>query len=146
MTGVGATGRRTARSSGPRLALLAPRPLTATFGGATVDSKERVMNVPTAMRRSLRTMALPAIILLATSIHSVAFAQPEISREIAPQAKLRVAILAANPILITKKPDGSTAGVAVDLGRFIAERLGVPFDLVPNSSAEAYTAGFGKGE
>jgi polar amino acid transport system substrate-binding protein len=91
-------------------------------------------------------MALPAIILLAFSIPGGAFGQAGISSEIAPQGKLRVAILAANPILMTKKPDGSIAGVAVDLGKFVAERLGVPFDAALYSSAEAYTGSFGKGE
>ncbi len=103
------------------------------------------MSAQTRMGWSIRTMVLPAIILLATSIPGGAFGQPGIRGQIAPQGKLRVAILAANPILMTKKPDGSIAGVAVDLGKFIAERLGVPFEPVLYASGEAYAGSFGTG-
>jgi polar amino acid transport system substrate-binding protein len=37
-------------------------------------------------------------------------------------------------------------GVALDVGKFIAEKLGVPFELVPYSNANTFTQSFGKGE
>jgi len=80
-------------------------------------------------------MVLVAIILLATTMPSVGFAQSGVSSEIAPQGKLRAALIGGNPVLVTKKPDGSIGGgVSVDLGKFIAEKLGVPF--VPVASVD----------
>ncbi|MBI2370153.1 MAG: transporter substrate-binding domain-containing protein [Deltaproteobacteria bacterium] len=93
-----------------------------------------------------RTALLSAIVLIASQISGGAFGQPAISPEIAPRGKLRVAILAVNPVLMARKPDGTSSGVAIDLGRFIADRLGVPFEPVLYSSAEAYARSFGQGE
>jgi polar amino acid transport system substrate-binding protein len=51
-----------------------------------------------------------------------------------------------SPLLATRTPDGRVSGVVVDLGKFIAERLGVSFEPVLYASREAYTQSFGKGE
>ncbi len=93
----------------------------------------------------MRTIALAAIILLANSIPG-AVGQPATSSEIAPHGKLRVALVGGNPVLVTKKPDGSIGGVSVELGKLIAERLGVPFDPVVYPDPEAYFGSFGKGQ
>ena len=46
-----------------------------------------------------------------------------------------------------RTPDGKIiGGVALEVGKFIAEKLGVPFELVPYADANAYTQSFGKGE
>jgi len=42
--------------------------------------------------------------------------------------------------------DGTAKGVAPEIGKFVAEKLGVPLDLVPYADATAYTESFGKGE
>jgi len=39
-----------------------------------------------------------------------------------------------------------TGGVAVEIGRSIAQKLGVPFELVSLPNADAYIQSFGKGE
>jgi len=62
---------------------------------------------------------------------------PETRAAIAPTGKLRVAFLLV-PIYATKDPaTGELKGIAPDLGRQLAQRLGVPFDPViyPNPSA-----------
>ena len=90
---------------------------------------------------------LLAILLIATLIPSDALAQPAIASEIAPTGKLRVATNGGNTILVTRTADGKvTGGVAVEVGRFIADKLGVPFELVSFPNADAYTQSFGKGE
>jgi polar amino acid transport system substrate-binding protein len=95
----------------------------------------------------MRQILLLAILLIATSIPRGASAQPVISSEIAPLGKLRVAMNAGNPVLIKRAPDGKIiGGVALDVGKFIAEKLGVPFELVPYTNADTYTQSFGKGE
>lgn len=105
------------------------------------------MNPHVTLPRGVRRALVSTIIAVtASQVPGGASGQPALGAEIAPQGKLRVAILAVNPVLMTRKPDGSVSGVAIDLGRFIAERLGVPFEPVFYSSAEAYTRSFGKGE
>jgi len=66
---------------------------------------------------------------------------PDTRAALAPTGKLRVAFLAA-PIYATKDPaTGELKGVAVDLGRELAQRLGVPFEPVPHSGVPAIIAG-----
>lgn len=73
-------------------------------------------------------------------------AQQEVAAEIAPSGRLRVGFQTGSPILAKRSPDGSVGGVVVDLGSFIAERLGLPFDAVVYANQEAYAQSFGKGE
>ena len=90
---------------------------------------------------------LLATLLIATVIPGLSFAQPSISSEIAPAGKLRVAASVSTAVLLTRTSDGKiTGGVAPDVGKFIAEKLGVPFELVTYSDANTYSQSFGKGE
>lgn len=51
--------------------------------------------------------------------------------ELAPTGKLRVGLILANPVLVTKDTaSGELRGVAVDLGKSLAARLDVPFEPV----------------
>jgi polar amino acid transport system substrate-binding protein len=64
-------------------------------------------------------------------------ASPETKAAVAPTGKLRVAFLLV-PIYATKDPaTGELKGVAIDLGKDLARRVGVPFDPVvyPNPPA-----------
>jgi polar amino acid transport system substrate-binding protein len=95
----------------------------------------------------MRRILLLAILLIATSVPRSALGQPAITSEIAPLGKLRVAMNAGNPVLIKRAPDGKVlGGVALEVGKFIAEKLGVPFELVPYPDSNTYTQSFGKGE
>jgi polar amino acid transport system substrate-binding protein len=95
----------------------------------------------------MRRILLLAILLIATSMPGGALAQAAISSEIAPTGKLRVAMNGSNPVLVRRTPDKKiVGGVAVDVGKHIAEKLGVPFELAPYANANAYTQSFGKGE
>jgi polar amino acid transport system substrate-binding protein len=77
---------------------------------------------------------------------AVGQAQQAASAEIAPNGTLRVAFQTASPILAKRAPDGSVSGVVVDLGRFIADKLGVTFEPVAYANQETYAQSFGKGE
>jgi polar amino acid transport system substrate-binding protein len=104
------------------------------------------VNTSTRIRSGWRTIGLLAITLLVTATPA-ALGQFAISSDIAPGGTLRVALISGNPVLVSKKPDGSIGGgVSVELGRFIAERLGVPFQSVYYADPELYTRSFGKGE
>jgi len=88
-----------------------------------------------------------AILVTATTIPRFSFAQTSINSEIAPTGKLRVAVSALIPALLTRTADGKVfGGVAVEVGKFIAEKLGVPFELVPYANQNLYMQSFGKGE
>ena len=55
---------------------------------------------------------------------------------LAPTGKLRVGINYGNPVLATRDPSsGDLSGVAVDLGRELGRRVGVPVELVAFESA-----------
>ena len=60
---------------------------------------------------------------------------PEILKQLAPSGTLRAGINLSNFLLVTgKSPGGDPEGVAPDMARAIAERLGVGFKLVPFQS------------
>ena len=95
----------------------------------------------------MRRILLLAIVLIAISIPVRVSAQPAISSEIAPSGKLRVATNGGNSLLVARTPDGKmVGGVALDVGKFIAAKLGVSLELVASTNADAYTQSFGKGE
>jgi polar amino acid transport system substrate-binding protein len=59
----------------------------------------------------------------------------DIVAQLAPTGRLRVGLNMANSLLITgTTPEGEPDGVAPDMGRGIAERLGVPVSLVQFAS------------
>ena len=55
--------------------------------------------------------------------------------ELAPTGKLRVGINYGNFLLVTRHADGAYTGIAVDLGRELGRRLGIPVDLVAFATA-----------
>ena len=56
----------------------------------------------------------------------------ELAKELAPTGTLRAGINLSNFLLVTgKSPSGEPEGVAPDMARAIAERLGVKLKLVP---------------
>jgi len=86
----------------------------------------------------MRRILLSAIVLIAISIPGGAWGQPAASSEIAPTGKLRVATNGGNPQLVTRTPDGKmVGGVALDVGKFVAAKLGVSFELVAYTNADA---------
>ncbi len=75
-----------------------------------------------------------------------ALAQQTLSAEIAASGRLRVATQTGSPILATRASDGSVRGVVVDLGTFIAAKLGLAFEPIVYANQEAYAQSFGKDE
>lgn len=63
---------------------------------------------------------------------------PALVAELAPHGRLRIALNLSNFLLVQPGPAGAEPdGVAADLGRDIAARLGVPATLVPYANAGA---------
>jgi polar amino acid transport system substrate-binding protein len=94
----------------------------------------------------MRRFLMSTIVLIAIQMSGGASAQPGTIPEIAPQGKLRVGMLGYNPVLVTHKPDGNISGVSMNLGKFIAERLGVPLEPIIYPTPEAGVQSYGTGE
>jgi polar amino acid transport system substrate-binding protein len=66
-------------------------------------------------------------------------AQSAIDAELAPGGKLRFGLNGANSTIVTRNADGGVGGVAPELGRFLAPRLGASFVPVLYATSAAYT-------
>src|SRR5262245_27924168 len=55
-----------------------------------------------------------------------------------PTGKLRAALIASNPVLVTRRPDGTLGGVSVVVARTLAVHLGVPIELKPYDNPARY--------
>jgi polar amino acid transport system substrate-binding protein len=73
---------------------------------------------------------------------------PEAARnELAPTGKIRVGLIAANPIFVTPNtPPGETRGLAVDIARELSTRVGVPMEPLRYPTVGALVESAGKGE
>src|SRR5688572_32106393 len=89
----------------------------------------------------LKTSALGAAILLAscaTMSQPVSQVTPAVRADLAPTGKVRAGINYGNFILATKDAaTGESRGAAVDLTRELAQRLGVPFEIVAHDTVAA---------
>ena len=98
------------------------------------------------MRRRSSTAAILALLAAAVAAPPVAANDPAALRELAPTGRLRVGIGVA-PVssafwATTDPATGRPRGVTVDLGLALAERLGLPADVVAfRSSGEVTEAG-----
>ena len=57
---------------------------------------------------------------------------------LAPTGKLRAALIASNPVLVTRRPDGTLGGVSVAVARALAAHLGIPIELKPYDNPARY--------
>jgi polar amino acid transport system substrate-binding protein len=55
-----------------------------------------------------------------------------------PTGKLRAALIASNPVLVTRRPDGALGGVSVAVAGAFASHLGVPVELKPYDNPARY--------
>lgn len=55
-----------------------------------------------------------------------------------PTGKLRAALIVSNPVLVTRRPDGTLGGVSIAVARALAAHLGVPIELKPYDNPARY--------
>ena len=55
-----------------------------------------------------------------------------------PTGKLRAALIVSNPVLVTRRSDGTLGGVSVTVARALAAHLGVPTELKPYDNPARY--------
>src|ERR1700716_677123 len=60
--------------------------------------------------------------------------------------ELRAALIASNPVLVTRGADGELGGVSVDLARALAAKLDLPVRLIPYENPARYNESLGKDE
>ena len=95
----------------------------------------------------MQRILLVGIFLITTLIPKSMFGQSAINSEIAPGGKLRVATNTTTPVQLTRTPDGKiSGGVTLELGKFMARKLGAVFELVAYPDSNTFTQSFGKGE
>src|ERR1044071_6376112 len=63
---------------------------------------------------------------------------PSVNSTLLPTGKLRAALIASNPVLVTRRADGTFSGVSVVVARALATHLGVPVDLKPYDNPARY--------
>jgi polar amino acid transport system substrate-binding protein len=98
----------------------------------------------------MRTIDWVTTAILACLVTGYASAQApsaEARQHLAPNGKLRVAFLGTAPTHAIKEPvTGELKGPAIDLGRELARRIGVPFEPVAYTSFPPVLAGAKSGE
>jgi polar amino acid transport system substrate-binding protein len=94
----------------------------------------------------LDALAVPLFLLVHGCAAPTAPAVPsDVRAQLAPTGSLRVALLVQNPLFVNPGA-GPVAGVAVDLGRELASRIGVAFEPVRYDGVAAMVDGVAKNE
>src|SRR5216110_1814477 len=77
---------------------------------------------------------------------AISIAQSDPKATLAPKGELRAALIASNPVLVTRGTDGQLGGVSVELARALAAKLGVSLRLMAYENPARYNESLGKGE
>jgi polar amino acid transport system substrate-binding protein len=88
-------------------------------------------------RREVLAAAITAIATASTKCSAWAQA-PSTATVLAPTGTLRAALIASNPVLVSRRPDGALGGVSVAVARALAAHLGVPIELKPYDNPARY--------
>ena len=100
-----------------------------------------------ALHAGLRATAVLLAFSLLSAHAQAQSASPAARSELAPGGKLRVGLLVRNPVFVSKDgAAGEIQGIAVDLGRELAKRLGAAFEPVRYQAVDAMIAGAKGGE
>ena len=95
----------------------------------------------------MAALALPLLLAFGCATPTGPAVPPAARSELAPTGKLRVGLLAANPLFVTQNTaPGVLSGVAVDIGRELAKRLDVPMEPIRYPTVAAMVEAAGKGE
>jgi polar amino acid transport system substrate-binding protein len=87
-------------------------------------------------RRGVTSLAMSALATM--SMQPRARANMETTSLLAPTGKLRVALIASNPVLVTRRSDGTLGGVSVAVAYALAEQIAVPVELKPYDNPAQY--------
>ncbi len=112
------------------------------------DHDNLLLRAPSCLMALLAAPMLALVAGCSSMTPPVAATAPaEVVRALAPDGRLRAAINFGNPILANRHPvTGEPVGVSVDLARELAQRLGVPVDLVQFNAAGKVVEAIGANE
>jgi polar amino acid transport system substrate-binding protein len=96
--------------------------------------------------RSSAVLTISFGLFIASVALLAAHAQNDTATRLAPKGELRSALIASNPVLVTRGADGQLGGVSVELARALATKLGVPIRLIPYENPARYNESLGKDE
>lgn len=100
------------------------------------------MSSTTKFHMPTRRNAIVNLTIGALALNAIcreASAQPaSASAVLCPTGTLRVALIASNPVLVTRHADGSVGGVSVVVARALAWHLGVPVEFKPYDNPARY--------
>jgi len=99
-------------------------------------------------QRLLERLSASGLIALALVLVSGCVSAPSVPpaarAELGPTGKLRVGLILSNQVLVSKDPGtGELRGVTINLGKALAQRLGVPFEPVGYANPAALVKSFG---
>jgi polar amino acid transport system substrate-binding protein len=92
----------------------------------------------------MRRRDLLALIGALAATPFAARAQSDAASKLAPTGELRAALIASNPVLVTRGAAGELGGVSVELARAFAARLGLRLRLMPYDNPARYNESLGK--
>jgi polar amino acid transport system substrate-binding protein len=90
--------------------------------------------------------SVAAVLLVAACATPTTLPTNEERAALAPTGKLRLALLATNATNPKNPATGEIGGPAVDVGKELASRLGVPFEIVGYRTVSEFVGSAGKGE
>jgi polar amino acid transport system substrate-binding protein len=89
----------------------------------------------------IKSRIITAWLLMALTLTACASTSDAVRSELAPTGALRAAINYNNPLLARRDAaTGELSGLAVDLSRELARRVGVPLEIIPYDAAGKITA------
>src|SRR5262245_14269337 len=94
--------------------------------------------IMTSLHRRLVLQLIAGATVLPTLSRTVRAQGASAVATLSATGKLRVALIASNPVLVTRSPDGTLGGVSVAIARALAARLGVPLELKPYDNPARY--------
>jgi polar amino acid transport system substrate-binding protein len=97
----------------------------------------------------IRRFSLFSLLSVAAVLVACSFApkvDPQISQALAPTGKLRVGVYLGSPTSMVLTGTGDKTGVSIELGKELANQLGVPFELVEFSRVAEVLDGMKSGK
>lgn len=96
--------------------------------------------------RHITRAAMAGFVAMVLSAGGFGRVQGQSASPVTAGNELRAAVIASNPVLVTRSPDGQLGGVSIELARAFAAKLGVSLRVVPYENPARYNESLGKGE